>query len=90
MRNAEVGMRVEANLAGLTVGGVPCGEGWVAPGTVIAIDSDRHPAIVRLEVAFGVVDTVSLEGWRLCSGRATVRRVGHSPEPGVDSATRAR
>jgi hypothetical protein len=64
MTNAEVGMRVDANLGGLTVGGVPC-VGMITPATIIAIDPDAQAVTVHLDTAVGGVGTVRLEEWRI-------------------------
>ncbi len=66
MPNAEIGMRVEVNLAGMNVGGIDCGEGVVTPGTIIALDPGTQTVTVRLDAPFnGVADVPGLEGSRI-------------------------
>ncbi len=66
MPNAEIGMRVSINLAGMNIGGVPCGEGAITPGTIIALNpGSPRPVTVRLDAAFNGVTDVEMEGNRV-------------------------
>jgi hypothetical protein len=65
MPKIDIGMTVTANLQGMTVGGVQCGEGTLTPGTVIAIEPRTETVTVRLDSAFGGQTDVALDIWRI-------------------------
>ncbi|HEX9031354.1 MAG TPA: hypothetical protein VF834_05875 [Streptosporangiaceae bacterium] len=55
------GMHVEVDLAGMTVGGMPCGPGPWLPGVVVGTDGVGITLTVRLDAPVAGQDMVSVE-----------------------------
>jgi hypothetical protein len=65
MMNAQIGMRVEVSLVGLTVGGLPCGQGTITPATITAVDPSTQTVTVQLDAPFNGQSEVQLDGTRV-------------------------
>jgi hypothetical protein len=65
MPTAEIGQRVQVEIAGLQAPGVSVGGGVSASGTIVGIDAGQGLITVQLDVAFSGQDTVVVPAARV-------------------------